>query len=174
MWEWIKFLSSFKMQHICERTSTHTLIPGVIKQDSARMFCLCISDEREQRGAEGRRERWSGRCSVLPWGPAPPGCPLKTEFLRKLFVSFSLTPPGCCSPQHKTVTPRPSSLSLSLSLPPFCRGFTLFRLHSQHVAHVALTSQDDPSPEELGSSVNHAPLFFFLPRPASPLSLSLS
>lgn len=90
--------------------------------------------------------------SVLPRGQS---WPLKTVCV------FSSPPPGCCLPQHKTVTLRlfPSS-PLSLTFLFHCDKHSLpcsvWETPTINMCHMSLTSQEDLSLRELGGSINHA------------------
>lgn len=77
-------------------------------------------------------------CPSLGTGP-PLLLPIKNRIPSQTVCVFSQAPPGCCLPQHKTVTPCLSFLSHSLFSPLWLTFPSLFHLrpvYYQHVAHV--------------------------------------
>lgn len=67
---------------------------------------------------------------------APPACPLKTEFLHKLFVfSVQLLQGAACHSTRRVSSPSPASPCSALSLT-FPSLFCWRPVYYQHVAHV--------------------------------------
>lgn len=88
-------------------------------------------------------------------------CPSSgTKLAIKTVCVFSSAPPGCCLPQHKTVTLRLSlSFPLSLAFLVHCDNpppHSVWELPTINMCHMPLTSQEDLSLQEPGGSINHA------------------
>lgn len=106
---------------------------------------------RKQRCAEREVGQATG-LSVLPRGQS---WPLKTVCV------FSSPPPGCCLPQHKTVTLRlflssPPSLAFLFHCDKHSLPCSVWETPTINMCHMSLTSQEDLSLQELGGSINHA------------------
>lgn len=134
---------------------TQTFITGVMKQKNSLHTVWCARRRRRERQTEKEGGVGSG-LSFLGDQTAPPGSPLKAEFLHKLFVfSVQLLRGAACHSTRQSHHARPPLRSLSS--PPWLQHSRHCSVCSINMWHMSLTSREDPSPKELGSSVNHVP-----------------